>query len=361
MKALLDAHKYETRLIGKIQEDLLSQHGDEGDRDMTMLHPSEMAKADWCPRQSYYRLAKVEPDSGAKEDAFSWVLENVFNEGHDSHTKWQARVNNLNRLRGDWRCVHCNLRFQATSPDMCPKCMSPAVEYREVPLRSDEYMIIGHADGDVDEGNEDIANDPLLEVKTIGVGTLRFEAPGFLADNTHAVEINGETKNVIDYDGLWRAIKRPFPSHLRQGMLYLALTGRKTMVYIYDCKWNQQVKEFVIRYRPELVEPLLDQALDVKYALKVGKPVDRPGWAEPDCKTCNACPYRMTCWETFNADDQPRPPTDPRRREAAPERRSGDAPDRPEAEVRPARGPAAPGRVVRRRPHGPVRRVDPVD
>jgi hypothetical protein len=360
LRQLLDAHKYESRLLGRIQEHMISRP--EGDREQLMLHGSEVVKKDWCPRQSYYRLTK-HPER--KDISKSFVLENIFDEGNEVHAKWQQRINEMGMLRGRWFCFSCELTFNATSPKECERCGSAHLQYREVPLVSEKHMLIGHADGDVAEGNEDIAEDPLIEIKTIGIGTLRFEAPGLLADHTHKVTItDGSERTLVDLDKLWDSIKRPLPTHLRQGMLYCYLSGRTTMIFVYECKWNQRMKEFVVRYQPEVIEDILEECLDLVYDLKRGRTPGRPVWADVECKACKACPFTDTCYGTPPGDvddNESGRGAGSRGRTAPGSDGEGADPSASEAKVRSAEAPTAHRRVARRRADEAVRGADEVD
>jgi len=360
LRTILETAKHDTRLLGEIQQHLLSR--DDEPRDQKFLHPSEIAKTDWCPRQSYYRIAGF-PER--KNSERSYVLENIFAEGHEVHAKYQGYIHQMGKLRGRWECLGCGSRWSATSPPECPACHCTALKYREVNLHNDEYLITGHADGDYAEGNEDVADDPLIEIKTIGIGTLRFENPGLLANHTHRIQMGEDEKTFIDYDAIWRDIKRPFPSHIRQAMIYLFLKGRKTMIFIYECKWNQRTKEFVIRFRPEVIEDLLDTCLDVKHALKIQKTPSRPTWADVECKTCTTCPFQQTCW---NLEPSPGELHGKRGTRADGDRRNGEGTSgegRPRssggASVLAAEAAAPTRRVVRRRADAALRRPDPVD
>ena len=88
------------------------------------------------------------------------------------------------------------------------------LKYDEVPLRDEKLHMVGHADG-ID--SEDVA---VIEIKSVGVNTLRFEAPQLIKDHSYKVNINGRNREFIDYDGLWDSIRVPFPSHIRQAHLY---------------------------------------------------------------------------------------------------------------------------------------------
>lgn len=292
LKRFAEAKKYDTRLLGDIERHLLGRAQNE-DRDMSVLHASEMCYKDFCERAAFYRLTGVE---GLQEAAPRFQIEAIWEEGHEIQRKWNGWIHAMGRLRGQWRCVHGH-RWEATSPKECPVCGAPEPIYMEVVLWSDEYQLSGHADGDIDEGTDD---DPLLEVKSIGVGTLRKEVPHLLAKYSHKVVLeNGDERSLVDLERLWREIKRPFASHLKQGMLYCFLAGRSTMIFVYEFKPTQATKEFVVKFQPAIIKDILELALDIRYAVKKGRAPARPEWAKTiDSETCKTCSYRGTCWGT---------------------------------------------------------------
>lgn len=346
LRRFVAAGKYETRVISQVERMLLAR-GPDDTRDTKKLHPSEVCKPDWCQRASYYRIAG-EPETVVSAPAF--ILEAIWEEGHGYHHKWQGWINDLGMLRGRWECAHCHHEWHATSPKLCPDCGSEAVKYREVPIHGPSHLLIGHADADLDEGHDDIADDPLVEIKSIGLGTLRMEVPHLLAKYTHKVEIDGQVKTWTDVEKLWREIRRPFPSHMRQGQLYLFMSGRKEIVFIYEYKPTSATKEFVVKYSPKLIEDILDGCLDVQWALEQRKPPVRPLWATSDHKTCSKCPFGQSCWDQPGAQDDGE-----RRAEAETGSNGGPARSRrrrttasSEAVVRPPEGAGAVGR-----PDGP--------
>lgn len=124
------------------------------------------------------------------------------------------------------------------------------------------YRIAGHADGWI----SDIGDDCLIEVKSIGSGTIRIEAP----------EIWEKAEENLE--DAWRNIKRPFASHVRQGALYLELGSQMVkrgyfdtfpdeIVFIYELKSNQDIKEFVVKRSQEITDRLLDTAARVVEAV----------------------------------------------------------------------------------------------
>ena len=168
-------------------------------------------------------------------------LANIFEEGHFIHEKYQTWLWDMGVLEGLWGCRVCHHEWWATSPAVCARCASSFIVYREVPLESDELMIIGHGDGIWNDAAESGARE-LIEIKSIGLRTIEIEAPGFYKKYTD---------HEVDLVGLWKMIKRPFPQHLRQGMLYCHVTGIHEIVFLYEFKANQDFKAFTVRYQPE--------------------------------------------------------------------------------------------------------------
>ena len=263
---------------------LLIQQRLDSNRDTLHLHPSEISKKDWCPRSSWYTI------KGYKgiEDKFGFQRLNVFAEGHSIHSKWQNWIKDLGFLKGMWQCSStvCNHKWEDTSPKACPSCGIPYPLYREVPVTNEYHRILGHADGIVDTGKEPPF---LIELKSVGAGTVRYESYDIFKD------ADGNP------DEMWKRIRQPFPSHVRQAMLYMYCTGIHTMVFIYEWKATQDVKEFVVQFQQELVDPILTACETVTKALDSSIPPMRPAWVDnSDHKTCKTCPHKKTCWKEDN-------------------------------------------------------------
>lgn len=260
-------------------------------RDTAHLHPSEISKRDWCPRSSWYTIKGYK---GADEK-FGFQRLNVFAEGHAIHAKWQNWLKDAGVLAGTWECNNdiCRHQFVGTSPAKCPSCGTPFPKYREVPISNEQFHILGHADGIVDTGKEPPF---LIEIKSVGVGTIRFENYDLFKD----CEGNA--------DEMWKRIRQPFPSHVRQAMLYMYCTGIHTMVFIYEWKATQEVKEFTVQFQQELVDPILASCEVVVKALDSSIPPMRPTWVtDSDHKTCKYCPHKSTCWKEDNEDSHEAP------------------------------------------------------
>lgn len=271
LKRFLDAKKSNPRLIGDIERHLMSKPAEV--RRTDVLHPSEMAKSDWCLRASYFSLMGVP----VIKDRPNLRLQSIFDEGHSIHAKWQNWFREMGSLYGNWLCHICGGTFYAVSPTKCLMCdaYSSFLEYKEIPLVDDQLRIAGHADGWI----KNIGEDCLIEIKSIGSGTIRIESPELIA------KANG------DLQGAWRGIRRPFRTHLMQGQIYLELLRRmgntvNEIVFLYELKADQDYKEFLVKADFELVEDKFLKAEQVVTAVKEKAPLEctnNPGFT---CKSC---------------------------------------------------------------------------
>ena len=275
LKKFLDASSKPSRLLGGIERHLLARPV--GDRSTTVLHPSEIIKADWCKRASYFLLqgqTKV-------ADKPTLRLQTIFDEGHAIHAKWQRWFQEMGVLHGRFVCSACDNVTLGTSPEECVHCNAPwtKLTYDEVTLFDDDLRIKGHTDGWI----KGIGNDCLIEIKSIGPGTLRYEAPGLMKD------ANG------DFMSAWKQVRRPFSPHIQQGQVYLELMHRmgndvNEIVFLYELKADQSYKEFSIKRDFELVRHVFDGAQEVISAIdaKIAPECSvKPGGT---CKQCS--PYK---------------------------------------------------------------------
>lgn len=243
----------------------------ESDRRTDVLHPSEIIKADWCHKYAYYLLN----GGKAKKEKPNLRLQNIFDEGHFIHAKWQNRLADMGVLYGNWYCETDNLYQWGISSEI--NSGTSVFEYKEVPLVHEPLRIHGHADGWV----KGLGDDCLIEIKSIGAGTLRFEAPELLYD------ADG------DLTKAWKNIRRPFRTHLLQGQMYLELAKRQfgndapnEIVFIYELKADQDYKEFTIKSDYYVVERVFNAAQKVIDAVEAGVSPDCN--VNPDgCKSCN--------------------------------------------------------------------------
>ena len=258
LKNFLDSRKRETRLLGAIERHILSQPFE--DRDQSYIHPSDIVKSEWCALAQYHALIGEFVET---KDKPTLRLRRIFDTGHDAHHRWQSYLNDMGVLKGTWTDGR----------------------YDEITLVSDMHMMRGHTDGWVTGLGEDF----LIEIKTIGEGTIRSEAPAILMQSDNRLA------------DAWKNIKTPFKSHMLQGQVYLHLchlmvkeglleSAPNEIVFIYDLKATQEYKEFVVEYNPEFTKEIFDKALDVVWAVKHERPPLCSNDIENGCKRC--APFR---------------------------------------------------------------------
>lgn len=267
-------------LLGDIQTHMMKEHSKPSNRRQDVIHPSEMAKTGWCPRSTYYRIqaCRDAKDPFLKPaESVGVQLLNIFDEGHYIHDKWQKRLRDMGYLWGNWKCISCDEMIRdSLFPEHCGCCGAyNTLIYTEVPLRAPQYLISGHADGAVPKING------LIEIKSVGTGTVRIEAPDIFTKNSEGQK--------IDLTNLWKDIQEPFPAHIRQGQLYLALCKIMGLpfdqiVFIYEAKFNQGAKEFAVKYDPSIGNALLAQAEEIVKALDSNGPI--PKCPTGTCKDC---------------------------------------------------------------------------
>lgn len=276
LRSYLDASKRESRLIAHVERHILTRPAE--DRRQDILHPSDLVKAEWCALHAYHALTGNYVPTSERPGL---RLQSIFDEGHAIHAKWQRYIQDMGNLWGKYNC-HEHGEFVGLG-GKCPYAHGdcPHVDYREVTLISEKHKIAGHTDGWV----KGLGDDFLIEIKSIGTGTLRFEAPSLLAQCDGDLEL------------AWRRIRQPFHTHLMQGQVYLHLchlmaeqglveTAPKEIVFIYELKANQDYKEFTVGYDPEYTSEIFDNALDVAWAVDNQKP---PACSIDPVNGCKRC------------------------------------------------------------------------
>ena len=256
-------------LLPAVKEHMLSRHMAGSDRRWDIIHPSELAhQKTFCPRAVYIRIT----EGPVAPEKFDWGTQNIFDEGHTIHAKWQQRLRDATPLWGDWRCVQCgDMDTDSFDPEEveshCYDCGGTKWEYVEVSLDAEaEWLMAGHADGG--------AWTTLAEIKSVGEGTVRIEDPEMFR------AADGDLKI------LWRDLTRPFKTHVNQVDVYLAICKLRGLPFtsaefIYECKWNQAIKQFTVEYSETRSSRLVDQAIEIKYAVDHRQ--------EPACRFPEGC------------------------------------------------------------------------
>jgi CRISPR/Cas system-associated exonuclease Cas4 (RecB family) len=235
------------RIIPAVEKVAIKQQL-ESTRDTEHLHPSEICKKSWCPRSSWYTIKGYE----RVDKRLTFQTLNVFEEGHLIHRKWQSWMKEAGIL-----------------------------ESAEVPIYDPEHLLMGHADAIIN----DKKGRALVEIKSVGAGTIRYE-------DYDLWESCGTPEDA------WKKVHKPFYSHLRQLNLYMYCTGIHDGIILYEWKATQEVKEFHVKHQPELIADILSSCKVVIRSLESGIPPMRPSWMEDSSNSvCKYCPYKNVCWK----------------------------------------------------------------
>lgn len=254
LKAFLKTDK-STRVLGAVERHIISKPKE--DRSTTVIHPSEMASASWCHRAQYFWLLGEQP----KPELMSLRRASIFATGHAAHDMWQTWFKEMDQLKGLWYCyTHSIEWFGLHSDHAQAEC---STKYNEVPVFFDPLRISGKADGWL----VDFGDPLLLEVKTIGEGSIRWYAPDLAYDNDG------------DFKKMWAAVKAPFLEHIHQAQIYMKLlelmgqpNAPQEALILYEAKGLHEHKEFVIQKSDWGIAELLEAAADIIAAVDKGTP-----------------------------------------------------------------------------------------
>lgn len=276
LKKYLATSKKPNRIIGAIERHLLTRPLDTSRR-QDVMHPSEILGDDWCHRAEYRKIIAALRGESPDPERPGLILQSIFDVGHAAHAKWQGYLSEMDALYGDWKCIPCGREWTLSRRSRCKKCGEVAT-YMEMKLFDNDLNIQGSTDGWVVLPDMEA----VLEVKTIGSGTIRANDPALLYESE-------------SFEKAFSAIRAPFRPHRMQAQMYMHLmqlmhsagivkrTPPTEAILLYECKSNQQVKEFSIKYNPKIIEKVLEGAALVVEALKSG--------VEPECnvKDCKKC------------------------------------------------------------------------
>lgn len=241
---LLATRKRPSYLLGPLERFLIL-NPEEQHRATDVLHPSEISSPKWCIRASWHLLRGAD----APKQTHNLRTQSIFAEGHAIHDKWQHWLTRMNVLRGAWHCAEHG-DWWGLRTDSCQECLH--VVYREVPILHEEYVISGKADGWLVVDGQD---DAVLEVKSIGIGTIRAYG-GKISSKGLAAS--------------FKEITEPFDGHVRQASMYLFClkwmhengyiteAPPEQILYLYECKENQEAKEFLVPYDEEVLEGTIE-------------------------------------------------------------------------------------------------------
>jgi hypothetical protein len=271
-------------------------------RDPKVIHASEMSAKDWCDRATWCRLRprKEWPEPGER---FNFAMESIWEEGNELHRKWQQWLRETGKLWGDWFCWKCNrTKKHSLEPDGydAPECIGDSAYFEQHDWRYKEVgMQVGKISGHEDAAIVTEVRSPnrLVEFKSMALGSLRMDTPDLLAKHYGQWVGPGSSvpRKIYDLDGIWKGLKNPLKSWVRQANVYLWLAQELSLPFdkvsiVAEYKINQQAREWVIPYSARICEPLIERAHMIEFAAAEGTPIECPYGG---CKQCKA-------WENVN-------------------------------------------------------------
>ncbi|MCZ0981901.1 hypothetical protein O1L60_31315 [Streptomyces diastatochromogenes] len=335
----------EENFLGTVRTHIVEKNKADDSRRQDIIHPSEMAKSDWCPKATFLRIS-----TGIHhKQSFGFQSLNIFDTGHESHRKWQLRAWDIGWLEGMFKCLNCFATWWAKSPEQCPACESKALEYAEVPLSAEAtHLIAGHSDGMLTPARS------LLEIKTVGEGTVRYEEPERLSK--YKVKLP-DGRDMVDLPAMWSSIKVPFPATSARAR---STSGWRTTGASMSTGWPSSTSRNSTR-----TSSSSSSATTPPSSIRSSKrhSTSRSGSqprARPDCVNGDICKQCKPYQESSDGEDTPRRG----RRQALDEDNAEAQPARTEA-AKPSRGryagPAGePHGAERRQADGAVRPADEV-
>lgn len=284
-----------TYVTGALDLYLTKKANQPNDRAVNVNAPSQAGK---CQRANYYMRTQTENDGSIDPRTFR-----IFDNGTYTHERLQGYLLDMGLLICD-----------------------------EVPLINEQHNIQGHTDGILDLGDDEIA---VLEIKTInerGFTALKDakeehkkqgliylycleERRKFLHHKYKTREDFFSKKSVEERTEYFRSHYQ----HMKGGhkytreqkidnevklnlvaddILYDTLKPITKVVFLYENKNNQELKEYVVE-RNVTTENILTELLAgydyLNLCIKKGTVPDREG-SSKSCEHCRWCDYKNECW-----------------------------------------------------------------
>jgi hypothetical protein len=232
-----------------------------------------MASASWCHRAQYFWLKGETPSP----EVMSLRRALIFAHGHAIHNIWQTWFTEMDQIKGKWVCRPCKAVWFGLPSEHEPDehCN---LEYKEVHVYYEPLRIAGKADGWLVEFGDPL----LLEIKSIGEGSIRWYAPDIAYDSDN------------DFKKMWANVKAPFLEHIMQAQIYMKLMelmeledAPQEAVLIYEAKGLHEIKEFVVRKSDFGVADLFEAATNIISAVDKGTPPLCNINGAAGCKKCS--------------------------------------------------------------------------
>jgi CRISPR/Cas system-associated exonuclease Cas4 (RecB family) len=257
---------------------------------------------DMCPRAQILEQLVPKTDEPDESD-IDTRTQIIFDVGTALHEWWQEQYfGPMQVLKGKWRCPACGyvtskMQTMPTHPHYCHEGTEDADgtpheaasdpiafghnrswKFDEVPVKSEEWGIVGHSDGIYILGKGTLAEeDVVLDIKTAG--------PSF-----------------------WAGGARPYPSNIFQLNIYMWLLGKTKGVLLYvdkgACSTNDVgCAEVIVDYNDTHRKDACAKIDLYRKAVEKKRLPGRLATCEfrPNGAKAKKCPYRKQCLSDKNA------------------------------------------------------------
>ena len=290
LKSVFNTMKQEGYLIKPIDQYLLSLNARDNDRASNVNSPSQ---AGVCQRANYYARMGYQQDGSIEPRT-----RRIFNNGDGVHDRLQGYL------------------------EQAGVCLM-----REVPVLCDPYTIQGHTDGLVRISKEEIG---ILEIKSInsnGFTNLKEPKPEHKLQamvylycceerrkylrSTYKTEEEFKASKIfrVQYytkhyqhfkDGSKYTRKEKIRMQVKLGLqadelLWNTPRPITKVVFLYECKDNQDLKEYTVTRDNEVLDYILNRYAELNEAIANEQIPEREGTSK-SCPTCRWCNYRLECF-----------------------------------------------------------------
>lgn len=281
-------------IIPRLDQYLLSLNEEKNDRAINVNAPSQVGG---CMRCNFYARCGYEKDTNAIEPR----ARRIFDNGTKTHERLQEYLMKEGVLLLD-----------------------------EVPLRNDDFNIQGHTDGFLAIGESTLDEIAILEIKSIN--SRGFEQLK-TAKDAHKMQaqvymycaemrrrfLKNKYKTQEDLDNDYENREKYYESlyqHIQSGkkhsredkiayqvelndicdtLLFNVKKPISRVIFLYENKDNQDVKEFCVEWSDDLVEKILEEYSEINgYVLK--KKIPPRGGTSKSSDPCRWCNYKLECY-----------------------------------------------------------------
>lgn len=215
----------------------------------------------------------------------------------------------INKYYSDLRKDREQHHFYITDAGKCPRAVF--FKFKKAPAEEMDprvLMMFDHGDH-----IHQLIMKPLFGIRGIQVVAAEVNIPPqeLISGRADAILSDSKDLYVLDIKSIngqiFKSLSEPKEEHINQIQLYLHFFKQKKGILLYVNKDTQELKEFLVSYKPEIAQLLLGELKDLKTKIDKNIVPDRiPGY--PDNWQCQYCQFKEICsmagegnigWESF--------------------------------------------------------------